>query len=434
MTYLEQYYKRLSEQLNERYINLQKLSLLLETPGIEDVKKHFGTMREDQFEEYMKSDPGIEERARAFRKEYLDQANAGQSSRSQSRQSSQSSGSQSSQGSNSQGSQRSSSQRSSSQGSSSQGSSSQGSQRSSSQGSSSQGSSSQGSKSYYGPYSSAQGDQWAHMSDWDFNHDWIHRPENAEFKNNRTYAEAAWRAAQSRAKAAKNQSSQGSQSNSAGNAGQSKASPPPEPPPPPPTPEPQPTSAGQRWKNAGTQSSKTIEDVITRVSNIGNNAARYAKNIPYSTIGKNVGKGAATLGVGVGVDLATQKALDVAGYKDKTGKEMIGAQVGGAASGVVGGALAGTALLPAAITGAVAGGVGYGAYKVGETIGDKTGFHDAIGNYFGGASKLNEPKTGFNGSFQIGGTTPRYKENIKDENSKPKVVNVSDIINKIINQ
>ena len=40
MTYLEQYYKRLSEQLNERYINLQKLSLLLETPGIEDVKKH----------------------------------------------------------------------------------------------------------------------------------------------------------------------------------------------------------------------------------------------------------------------------------------------------------------------------------------------------------------------------------------------------------
>ena len=53
MTYLEEYYKRLSEQLNERYINLQKLSLLLETPGIEDVKKHFGTMRDDQFEEYM---------------------------------------------------------------------------------------------------------------------------------------------------------------------------------------------------------------------------------------------------------------------------------------------------------------------------------------------------------------------------------------------
>lgn len=418
MTYIEEYYKRLSEQLNERYINLQKLSLLLETPGIEDVKKHFGTMREDQFEEYMKSDPGIEERARAFRKEYLDQANAGQSSRSQSRQSSQSSGSQSSQGSSSQGSQR----------SSSQGSSSQGSQRSSSQGSSSQ-----GSKSYYGPYSSAQGDQWAHMSDWDFNHDWIHRPENAEFKNNRTYAEAAWRAAQSRANAAKNQSSQGSQSNSAGNAGQSKASPPPEPPPPPPPPaaEPLPTSAGQRWKNAGAQSSKTIEDVITRVSNIGNNAARYAKNIPYSTIGKNVGKGAATLGVGVGVDLATQKALDSAGYKDKTGKEMIGAQVGGAASGVMGGALAGTALLPAAVTGAVAGGVGYGAYKVGETIGDKTGFHDAIGNYFGGASKLNEPKTGYNGNF---GTTPRYKENIKDENSKAKLVNISDIINRIIHQ
>lgn len=388
MTYIEEYYKRLSEQLNERYINLQKLSLLLETPGIEDVKKHFGTMKEDQFEEYMKSDPGIEERARAFRKEYLEQTKAGQSSSSQSRQSSQSS-------------------------------SSQGSQRSSSQSSGSQ-----SNKSYYGPYSHAQGDKWAHMSDWDFNYDWIHRPENAEFKNNRTYAEAAWRAAQSRA-AAKNQSSQGSQSNSAGNAGQSKASPPPEPPPPPAA-EPQPTSAGQRWKNAGTQSSQTLEDVITRVSDIGNNAARYAKNIPYSTIGKNLGKGAATLGVGVGVDLGTQKALDLAGYKDKTGKEMIGAQVGGAASGVLGGALAGTALLPAAVTGAVAGGVGYGAYKVGETIGDITGLHDAIGNYFGGASKLNEPKIGYANANNV-----KYGANIADDMIKSNAESVSDRINTI---
>ena len=264
------------------------------------------------------------------------------------------------------------------------------------------------------------------MNDYDFNFDWMNRPENAEFKNNRFHAHDAWTRARQRANAAKNQSSQGSQSNSAGNAGQSKASPPPEPPPP--AAEPQPTSASQRWKNAGTQSSQTLEDVITRVSNIGNNAARYAKNIPYSTIGKNLGKGAATLGVGVGVDLGTQKALDLAGYKDKTGKEMIGAQVGGAASGVLGGALAGTALLPAAVTGAVAGGVGYGAYKVGETIGDMTGLHDAIGNYFGGASKLNEPKIGYSNSNNV-----KYGQNIEDDKIKSNAEIVSDRINSIIN-
>ena len=112
------------------------------------------------------------------------------------------------------------------------------------------------------------------------------------------------------------------------------------------------------------------------------------------------------LGAGIGGMIGAEAALDAVGIKDQSWANAVRVPVSYAAGGaadVVGTALfAGTLPSAAAVGSAAAGGaalgaVGYGSYKLGEYIGDKTGLHDAIGNALGGASELNTAKTGLRG-------------------------------------
>jgi hypothetical protein len=112
------------------------------------------------------------------------------------------------------------------------------------------------------------------------------------------------------------------------------------------------------------------------------------------------------LGAGIGGMIGAEAALDAVGIKDQSWANAVRVPVSYAAGGaadVLGTALfAGTLPSAAAVGSAAAGGaalgaVGYGSYKLGEYIGDKTGLHDAIGNALGGASELNTAKTGLRG-------------------------------------
>jgi hypothetical protein len=112
------------------------------------------------------------------------------------------------------------------------------------------------------------------------------------------------------------------------------------------------------------------------------------------------------LGAGIGGMIGAEAALDAVGIKDQSWANAVRVPVSYAAGGaadVVGTALfAGTLPSAAAVGSAAAGGaalgaMGYGSYKLGEYIGDKTGLHDAVGNALGGASELNTAKTGLRG-------------------------------------
>jgi hypothetical protein len=111
-------------------------------------------------------------------------------------------------------------------------------------------------------------------------------------------------------------------------------------------------------------------------------------------------------GAGIGGMIGADLAMDAVGIKDQSWANAVRIPVAYAAGGaadVAGTALfAGTLPSAAAVGSAAAGGaalgaVGYGSYKLGEYIGDKTGLHDALGNALGGAAELNTAKTGVRG-------------------------------------
>jgi len=112
------------------------------------------------------------------------------------------------------------------------------------------------------------------------------------------------------------------------------------------------------------------------------------------------------LGAGIGGMIGSDLAMDAVGIKDQSWANAVriplSYAVGGAADVAGAAILAGAvpsaaAMATAAAGGAAVGAVGYGSYKLGEYIGDKTGLHDAIGNALGGASELNTAKTGLRG-------------------------------------
>ena len=112
------------------------------------------------------------------------------------------------------------------------------------------------------------------------------------------------------------------------------------------------------------------------------------------------------LGAGIGGMIGSDLAMDAVGIKDQSWANAVriplSYAVGGAAdvagAAIIAGAVpSAAAMATAAAGGAAVGAVGYGSYKLGEYIGDKTGLHDAIGNALGGASELNTAKTGLRG-------------------------------------
>jgi hypothetical protein len=165
-------------------------------------------------------------------------------------------------------------------------------------------------------------------------------------------------------------------------------------------------TAGQVVKGGAKQAAKLVTvpaEVVTSTLK----SLNPVKKVPGG-VGVNWGgvQRIGGLGAGIGGMIGAEAALDAVGIKDQSWANTVRVPVSYAAGGaadVIGTALfAGTLPSAAAVGSAAAGGaalgaVGYGSYKLGEYIGDKTGLHDAIGNALGGASELNTAKTGLRG-------------------------------------
>jgi len=137
-------------------------------------------------------------------------------------------------------------------------------------------------------------------------------------------------------------------------------------------------------------------------------------------------------GVGIGGMIGSDLAMDAAGIKDQSWANAVRIPVSYAAGGaadVAGTALfAGTLPSAAAVGSAAAGGaalgaVGYGSYKLGEYLGDKTGLQDWLGNKIGGAAELNTTKTGVRG----GDPNINIKNAAEDAEEEAKLKRAKDI-------
>lgn len=147
---------------------------------------------------------------------------------------------------------------------------------------------------------------------------------------------------------------------------------------------------------------------------------RPGKTIP---VGVNLGGVRNIVGLGAGYYgmVGADAAMDAAGIKDQPWADWVRTPVSYAAGGVTDAAtvaaLSGTLPTLGALGSAAGAGAGLGlavvgGYKAGEYIGDKTGLHDALGNYFGGASQLNTRPTGV-----PGGNRAQILKNAKEDPS-----------------
>jgi hypothetical protein len=194
----------------------------------------------------------------------------------------------------------------------------------------------------------------------------------------------------------------------------------------------QPPTAGQVVKGGAKQVAKLVtipaEVVTSTVKSLN-----PVKKVPGG-VGVNWGgvQRIGGFGAGIGGMIGADLAMDAAGIKDQSWANAVRIPVSYAAGGaadVAGTALfAGTLPSAAAVGSAAAGGaalgaVGYGAYKLGEYIGDKTGLQDAIGNALGGASELNTAKTGLRG----GDPNINIKNAAEDAEEEAKLKRAKDI-------
>jgi len=137
-------------------------------------------------------------------------------------------------------------------------------------------------------------------------------------------------------------------------------------------------------------------------------------------------------GAGIGGMIGAEAAMDAVGIKDQSWADYVRTPVSYAAGGaadVAGTALLGGALPTAGALGAAAaqgagiGAAAIGGYKLGEYIGDKTGFHDWLGNKIGGGAALNTAKTGLRG----GVPSINIKNDAEDAEEEAKLKRARDI-------
>lgn len=143
---------------------------------------------------------------------------------------------------------------------------------------------------------------------------------------------------------------------------------------------------------------------------------RPGKTIP---VGVNFGGVRNIVGLGAGYYgmVGADAAMDAMGIENDWVRTPVSYAAAGVADAATVAALSGTiptlgALGSAAGAGAGIGLAAVGGYKAGEYIGDKTGLHDALGNYFGGASQLNTRPTGI-----PGGNRAHILKNAKEDSS-----------------
>jgi hypothetical protein len=191
-------------------------------------------------------------------------------------------------------------------------------------------------------------------------------------------------------------------------------------------------TAGQVVKGGAKQAAKLVTvpaEVVTSTLK----SLNPVKKVPGG-VGVNWGgvQRIGGFGAGIGGMIGSDLAMDAVGIKDQSWANAVRIPVAYAAGGaadVAGTALfAGTLPSAAAVGSAAAGGaalgaVGYGSYKLGEYLGDKTGLQDWLGNKIGGAAELNTTKTGVRG----GDPNINIKNAAEDAEEEAKLKRAKDI-------